>query len=264
MAAARDIIWIASYPKSGNTWLRFLVCNLLYGRQDSAEGLNLLAPDIHEMGAERLGAHAGLVKTHWAFTNEMPMAARTAAVIYVVRHPADVLVSNYHYASRSAGVADASREALERYAERFIQSRGDPRWATLGMGTWEGNVRSWLGQKHAFPVLPVRYEDMSSDPIKVCAALARLLKPNSSTLEIDAAVAHSAFDRMRELEAADIRERRIGIFYKPYLERAIDSGRRFMRSGRVGEGSRLLAPEQWRRLNEVFAPLLRELRYRDA
>jgi hypothetical protein len=264
MDSVRNIVWIASYPKSGNTWVRFMACNLLFGLQESAEGLNLLAPDIHEMGAQRLAAHAGLVKTHFPYSAALPLAERTAAALYVVRHPADVLVSNFHYAQRSAGIGAATRQEFDRYVDRFIEFRGDPRWIELGMGSWEANVRSWLGRRHPFPVLSVRYEALSAEPNKICATMARLLRPASTEAEITAAVGNASFDRMRELEAADIRAQRIGIFYKPYLKAAIDGGRRFMRSGTVGEGARLLTPHQHARLAQAFAPLLAGLGYSHA
>ena len=261
MSALRNIVWIASYPKSGNTWMRFMACNLLFGPQQSAEALSFLAPDIHEVGPQPLAAHSGLVKTHFLHSPALPLAERTAAAIYVVRQPADVLESNFHYSRRSAGLAGESREEFDRYVDAFIQHRGDPRWLQLGMGSWEDNVRSWLGARHPFRVIPVRYEDLTADPRKVCAMLAQLFRPESTDLEIDAAVANSSFDRMRELEAADIRERRIGIFYKPYLQAAIDSGRRFMRSGEVGGGARRLTPEQRVRLATTFNKLHAELGY---
>jgi hypothetical protein len=260
--AARNIVWIASYPKSGNTWVRFMACNLLFGRQDSAEALNVLAPDLHELGPQLVeSGHTGFVKTHFRHSPALPFADATAAAIYVVREPADVLASSFHYAQRSAAIADASREAFDRYVEAFVQNRGDPRWIKLGMGSWEENVRSWLRAPHPFPVIPIRYEDLSADPRSVCGMLAQLLRPNSTAQEIDAAVANSSFARMREVEDADIRGRRIGIFYKPYLQSSIDSGRRFMRSGTVGEGARILSSEQRARLREVFEPLVTELGY---
>jgi hypothetical protein len=238
-----------------------MACNLLFGRQESAEELNLIAPDLHEFGAENLAVHSGLVKTHYFYSPQMPLAERTAAAIYVIRHPADVLVSNFYYAQRSSGTVEASRDDFDRYVDRFIESRGDPRWIQLGMGSWEANVRSWLGRRHSFPVIQLKYEELTADPKAACAVLARLIRPDSSALEVEAAVLNSSFDRMRELEAGDIRERRIGIFYKPYLQGAIESGRRFMRSGAVGDGSRLMTPDQRARLAKGFERLLAELGY---
>ena len=75
------------------------------------------------------------------------------------------------------------------------------------------------------------------------------------------AVAASSFERMREIEEADIRAQRVGIFYKPYLQQPIDAGLRFMRSGKSGEAARVLSPDQRRRFDDAFRSIGRELGY---
>jgi hypothetical protein len=259
-AAPKNIVWIASYPKSGNTWVRFMACNLLFGRQESAAALASLAPDIHELSAPA-GVPAGLLKTHFVFSPSLPYAERTAAAIYVVREPADVLTSNFFYAQRSVPGSVDSPAAFNEYFEQFVENRGDPRWTGLGMGSWENNVRSWLKKTHDFPVLTLRYEDLSADPESACRALAKVLRPNSTADEIQQAVLNSSYTRMREIERTDIRQKRVGIFYKPYLQTTIDSGARFMRRGVVGDGAARLTADQRARLQARFEPLLRELGY---
>jgi hypothetical protein len=74
-------------------------------------------------------------------------------------------------------------------------------------------------------------------------------------------VASASFERMGEIELADIRSRRVGIFYKPYLQASIDSGLRFMRSGRSGEARAVLTPAQTERFDAAFGRLMRELGY---
>jgi hypothetical protein len=260
-APLKNLVWIASYPKSGNTWVRFMACNLLYGRQASAAALNVQAPDIHETGAQATSMHAGLIKTHFTYSAALPFAERTAGAIYVVRDPVHVLESNFYYAQRSAASADNSQTAFDRYVDAFVQHAGDPRWRMAGMGSWTENVRSWIGGRHAFPVLRVRYEDLSANALAVCRTLAQFLKPTAGEEEIKATTYHSSFQQLREIEEADIREKRVGIFYKPYLQGAIDSGRRFMRRGTAGDDALRLTPEQQRRVRAAFAPDMRELGY---
>jgi hypothetical protein len=260
-AAPKRLVWIASYPKSGNTWVRFMLCNLLYGRQESASALDTLAPDIHETAAVGILPSADVLKTHFAFSPKLPYAAQTAAAIYVVRDPADVLVSNFFYSQRSERQGDVTPAAFNRYFDAFVAHRGDPRWLELGMGGWEDNVRSWLQAPLPFPVLQIRYEDMVGDSMTACREMANLVRPESSESEIIQAVQNSSFERMREIERADIRAKRVGIFYKPYLQASIDSGSRFMRRGVVGDGSARLTPEQRVRLRGAFSPLLQELGY---
>jgi hypothetical protein len=259
--ATGKIVWLASYPKSGNTWARFIACNLLFGRQESASGLNALIPDIHEIQGFPDAAPAALLKTHYVFSPRLPYAARTAAAIYVVRHPADVLTSNFFYARRRGDQSTDSPDAFGRYLDQFIDNRGDPRWIERGMGSWDENVRSWLDAAHPFPVLRLRYEDLCADPEQAGAAMAELLRPNSTPAEIRQAVHDSSFAKLREIERADIRDRRVGIFYKPYLQGSIDSGSRFMRRGVVGDGEARLSVEQRERLRGAFEPLLEELGY---
>jgi hypothetical protein len=65
-AQSKSVVWIASYPKSGNTWLRFLACNLVFGPVDSAARLAQLAPDVHELnGACEIHSPRVLMKTHF-------------------------------------------------------------------------------------------------------------------------------------------------------------------------------------------------------
>jgi len=186
---------------------------------------------------------------------------RTAAAIYVLRQPADVLLSNFHYARRSGANGAETREEFDRYVDRFLENRGDPRWRQFGMGSWDEHVHSWIGIRQPFPVVSIRYEDLTADAPRTCRRLADFLKLVRSDEEIAQAVRNSSFERMRDLEATDIRERRRGIFYKPYLEAALGSGLRFMRSGAVGEGARRLTPEQRARLAGIFEPLSAQLGY---
>jgi hypothetical protein len=262
VSSTKNIVWIASYPKSGNTWVRVLVCNLIFGPIDSAAALNQLAPDIHESGT--LDVARGqrlLVKTHFPYSGRLPMAERTAAAIYVVRDPADVLLSNFHYARRSGRISAEGAAEFERYFSAFLAARGDPRWVALGIGAWDDNVRSWLEPAPEFPVLMLRYEDLLADAAREAAKLVDFLGLQCGPREIDAAVAGASFERMRAIEESDIRLRRVGIFFKPYLQQPIDAGVRFMRRGRSGQARQDMSGEQRARLDAVFGAARQSLGY---
>jgi len=256
----RTVVWIVSYPKSGNTWVRFLVCNLAFGLQDSAESLNRLAPDLHELPrVPDPPAAPVFIKTHFPYSAELPLAAHTAAALYVVRDPADVMLSNYHYSRRSG--PESANNSLQQYVDQFLASRGDPRWIRSRMGAWDEHVVSWLGTKYPFPVLPLRYEDLLADTPGGARRICSFLGLERTDDEIEKAVANSSFSRMRQIEEADIRNRTVGIFYKPYLQSSIDAGLRFMRSGKAGEAALVLTPEQRQRATTTFGTIRRELGY---
>jgi hypothetical protein len=202
-----------------------------------------------------------LLKTHFQYSDRMPLAAETACAIYIVRHPADTMLSNFHYSQRS-GVASADdRSGLDRYVDEFLQARGDSRWMQLGMGTWEDNVSSWIGAAQPFPILALRYEDLLADPMAGAKRLQEFLRLPCSDREIESAVAASSFERLRAIEEADIASARVGIFYKPYLQPSIQNGLRFMRAGQSGEARRTLTREQLRRVSAVFGPTMRACGY---
>jgi hypothetical protein len=260
--AEGTVFWIASYPKSGNTWLRFLICNLVFGPQDSAAALNRLAPDIHEFAtAPPEPTQPVFIKTHFPFSAALPLGAHTAAAIYVVRNPADVMLSNFHYSRRSGTAAVDEEAALRQYVDQYLAEQGDPRWIKARMGTWSAHVGSWLGTAHPFPVLSLRYEDLLVDGRRGAEHICSFLGLTRTVEEIERAVAGASFRRMKQIEEADIRGRNVGIFYKPYLQPSIDAGLRFMRSGTAGDAVRALTPEQRRRTVAVFGPLMRELGY---
>jgi len=258
----RTVLWIASYPKSGNTWVRFLASNLLTGSVDSAATLNRLIPDLHELrGVIEPPRRRLLMKTHFLYSPALPLAAHTAGAIYVVRDPADVLLSNFYYAERSGSAESKQSLSFERYFEDFLAAGGDPRWLKLGMGSWQENVRSWVGAIQEFPVLLIRYEDLLSDGLNAATAVCRFLGLTRTPAQIAAAVDASSFDRMKEIEEIDIRARRIGIFYKPYLEDSIASGRRFMRRGTAAEAAQTFTEEQRLRFDAVYGHARREMGY---
>jgi len=258
----RTITWIASYPKSGNTWLRFLVANLVFGPQESAATLATLVPDLHELaGGFARPTQPVLIKTHFPCSARVPHIEATRAAICIVRNPADVMVSNFYYARRSGALAADSAIAWNQYVDDFITHRGDPRWSRLGMGSWTENVASWCRPDLPFPVVRLRYEDVLADPVAAGRYLAALLRPNASATEIEQAVAGASFRKMREIEESDIRSQRVGIFYKPYLQGAIDNGVRFMRGGRAGDAQTMLSEEQHARFVGAFGNLMRTLGY---
>lgn len=253
------IYWLASYPKSGNTWLRFLASNLVFGEVQSAADLGQLAPDLHELGATfRPPEHPLLMKTHHLYSGQLRFSELTSAAIYVMRDPADVLVSNFYYSERSGDSVGDRAQAFSRYLEAFLAARGDPRWVQMGMGTWEENVRSWLDQQRRFPMLVLRYEDLLADCVGVAGRICQCLGISRSSAAIAAAVANSSFGRLRQIEEADIQARRVGIFYKPYLQAPIDAGLRFMRAGSRHQAAQLFSEEQWLHFNAAFGELRQE------
>ncbi|MDB5708660.1 MAG: sulfotransferase, partial [Sphingomonas bacterium] len=226
-APAGGIDWIASYPKSGNTWIRLLLtayfaddgCYDLAaevtargassGRLfEDALGLScedllpaearILQPAMYRVLAARypeglwLKVHdrqAMLGEAEWLFP---PQASGSA--IYIIRDPRDVAVSNAFH----DGHGDMDRAVAKLCsADTRIGDRGD-RQLVQHIGDWSGHVRSWADQRD-IPALIVRYEDMLADAAAVLAAVIRFARPHVSidTARVARAVSLSRYDALQ-------------------------------------------------------------------
>src|SRR6266576_1460422 len=191
---SRNIVWLASYPKSGNTWIRFLLLNLLYGKQESTEHLQTRIPDIHTRGftIPSPGPSVTYVKSHLKMDG-MPYLDRTWGFIYVVRNPIDVMLSNLSYVYLTYRIPDDPqiRDDVKReYVAQFIEHRGDPRWLRDGMGSWDEHVESWHANPDQLPALFLRYEDLLADTSSELQRVCDFLGLKKTSDEIQSAVSY--------------------------------------------------------------------------
>lgn len=264
-----DVVWLASYPKSGNTWLRFLIANLLAGDLPDSRALQVAIPDAHRV--EDLGAGRGtrLVKTHWLFEH-LPPRHTTRGFIYIVRNPFDVIASNFRFAMLGADPAALNRPAAEvarlraDYVDRFLEHRGDPRWIGLGFGTWDQHVASWRAAADRLPSLRLRYEDLLADAFPAVERIARFLGIERDPAALRTAIERSSFATMRALEEREIRDRRPGLFWGDQRDPARAAGHRFIAKAGRDLGRDEFDPAVRERIAQTFARELRALGYADA
>lgn len=252
------IIWIASYPKSGNTWARFLLANMLFGDVKVSADIEAMVPDVHRGEEIKAHYHVGatvFLKTHWALQDKMPQRETTAAAIHIVRHPLDVLRSHIDY----MGLADdASKRGL--FIDAFIASGGVPAWQKRGYGSWISHLHSWYGARGSFPVLNMKYEDMKADPAAAVGRLATFFQRELDAAEIARIVDASSFERMRELETAEIESGADG-FFQTERGHSSDPNFRFMRAGSVGGYRDFMSEQQLAAAKDRFGEIAEQLGY---
>lgn len=249
----KGAIWLASYPRSGNTWTRLALRSLrgggeaidlddIYGfspmgaRRDlldtwlevetthlTPEEIDEYRPDFHAHIFGRADPpQPSKVHDAWYRTRSgRPIfdAAVTAATIYLVRDPRDVVVSWARFAGLDmdraiAFLADpeAGIEARDNRVTPHVRQR---------MGSWSMHVTSWIDESGLDPLV-MRYEDTLADPAAAYRRMTDLLGWEISDQGIADAVAATRFDRLAE------QERRQG-----FLERT-EKTDRFFASGRSG------------------------------
>jgi hypothetical protein len=192
-----DDTFLVSFPRSGNTWTRFLVCNLM-NPDDPVNFAQLESriPEIYDVTDRTLRAfpRPRIIKSHESFD------PRYKKIIYIVRDPRDVLISYYEFQLKRRVFSDDC--SLEEFLPRFMASEFEPK-----TGSWRDHVVSWTatrgGQSN---FLLLRYEDMIADTQKESAKIASFLGLNSDPGRIARAVALSSADRMRRLEKEQSRE----------------------------------------------------------
>jgi hypothetical protein len=185
-----DDTFLVSYPKSGNTWVRFLLANLIYPNETVGfANINRLlpAPGVSSKRFLRNLPRPRILKSH------EPFDVRFRKVVYLVRDPRDVAVSEYHFDLKKRYIEPDV--TLEQFVERFIKG------TTSGYGSWWEHTASWIAARHGNPAfLLVRYEDLLAEAIAETGKIAEFLGIQASPERLEAAVQRSSADRMRKLE----------------------------------------------------------------
>lgn len=218
-----DDIFLVSFPKSGNTWMRFLLGNLMH--PDKSVGfvdIESVVPDI--AGTTRADLRRlerpRLIKTHDCFD------PRYRRVIYIIRDPRDVAVSLYYYAKKVKNIDDSLP------LEAFVKTRFLVPGRSYN-GTWGEHAGSWLvnamniaefgfhnngasphssssehramleagARGHGREFLLVRYEDLLENAQAELQRIAKFLRLETSPERIARAVEQSSADSMRKLES---------------------------------------------------------------
>lgn len=190
-----DDTFIVSYPKSGNTWTRFLIGNLVYEDGVDFSNINRRVPDPRALSKRFLKRlpRPRILKSHQSFD------PRYQRVICIVRDPRDVALSEYHFAIKTMDIVEGS--PIERFVASFVAGGGDHEF-----GSWGENVGSWMAAMRnskkfqSGNFLLLRYEDMIGDPKAELSRVACFLGIDASPDRIAGAVKRSSADQMRKLE----------------------------------------------------------------
>jgi hypothetical protein len=226
-----NIIWLASYPKSGNTWFRVFLSNLFSGSDlpvsinalhatpiasartifDDFTGVSAsdLSMDEIELLRPRLYREISansdelvFQKVHDAWKRNSLGEALfppevTHAVIYFIRDPRDVAVSFAHHSSVGfeqmiKKMADPSFSFCEKENRLYNQLRQE-------LSTWSGHVKSWVDDS-GLPVMVLRYEDMIANTYTHFEKAVKYLGLKYSRAQIEKALKNSDFRQVKKME----------------------------------------------------------------
>ncbi len=272
----RNLIWLQSYPKSGNTWMRLFFSALVHGTvkidqlrhksyQCSDKGLyrHVTGSDIEEESnlsaylkripfqqtlSRQLGGNLILLKTHAMYSslNGVPLiAAGVSRKAYViVRNPFDIIPS---YADHFGVPIEDAVGYIHNDNKKLGSFIPAEEVYPVPVGSWARNVISWLSQDE-IEVYPVRYEDLLQDDGALEDLATDFLGEGDAT-KIAKAIAETRFAKLAEQEA------NLG-----FGEKSPHSSR-FFRRGKTNSGFESLTPEQIDYIQTQNASLLDVLGY---
>ena len=275
-----SLVWIASYPRSGNTWVRLLLDGLRGG--DAAAQLarpaitttaaasrhwfdeTLLIESSDLTRDEAFAARPAVwrdcdrwsrggtwfIKAHDAWTRNAagePLfpPELTAGAIYVVRDPRDVACSWAAFLGIDIDAAIAVMAGAAKPHSSVLRSLAIP--VPQRMASWSENARSWLDS--GIRLHAVAYEAMLADPDRAAADMVRFLGWETAPETMTEVVAATRFDRLRRLEAQQ------GFCERP------ESTERFFRRGQAGGWRDTLSAAQVAGIERDHGPMMRRLGY---
>ncbi|NIA71685.1 sulfotransferase domain-containing protein [Pelagibius litoralis] len=271
------ILWLASYPKSGNTWMRVFLANVILGEEKplALQRINevcssepnevwfapLTKAPPGQLSDKKVAALRTKAQERAASLNRniLPMKTHSflgkdygyptisvkasVGVIYIVRDPRDVAISAAdHYGL----TIDQAIEMMRDKTTRGRPMAGNTVYER--MGSWSDHVKSWTGWRHS-PLIVLRYEDMLADPLRQLGGVARKLGVTRDDAKIARAVEFSSF---KVLQA---QEEQTG-----FVEKSVNS-QRFFRSGRSGGWREKLSPSQAAEIGRDHAVQMKRFGY---
>lgn len=280
----KGIVWLASYPKSGNTWFRTFLTNFLRdGDQpaninaldggpiasarlpfDEAVGydsgemtfdeIDALRPEVYLRQAQ-LAKETMFCKIHDAYTflpdgRALIPPEATACALYFVRNPLDVAVSFAHHGGHDRFDRTIRQMAREDYSFCEVDAT-EPNQLRQKLLSWSGHVQSWMNAP-GIRVQVIRYEDMKLRPEETFTAAVRFAGLPDDARRVAKAIRFSDFSESQKQEAAS------GFGEK------MPHAKSFFRKGQTGSWRESLTPEQAAKIMVDHREVMLQLGYLDA
>jgi len=279
------IIWLASYPKSGNTWVRLFLDSLLNSDDNNVDinnikirqfplrydfdGLNADIDNVQEFVSNcilsqdkiNLNNSIKIFKTHnafwkagdYAFTNQK----NTKGVIHIIRDPRNVITSlkNHYELSYDKAYDFITNEKKYIYDQHKLNDYSDFQF----IGSWKTNFQSWKYQKE-IPIKFIKYENLLNETFTTALGVVefvnKILKNKKSVdkKKLENVVNSTSFERLKKEET-------IEGFSEAIISRQKDKKIPFFYLGPKNDWKKILDKKIQNQLNTVFMKNLKELLY---
>lgn len=204
--ARPDDLLIATYPKSGTTWVSEIL-DLIYNSGDAEKCkrdaiynrvpfMELIVPGLSN-GVEELKIMPSprLVKTHLP-VQLLPSSfwKNNCKMVYVARNAKDVAVSYYYFYQMAKLHPEPG--TWQEFLDKFMTGR-------VAFGSWYDHVKGWWEKKKDYRILYLFYEDMKEDPKREIHKLLKFLEKDLPEEVVNKILYHSSFDVMKKNPSAN-------------------------------------------------------------
>lgn len=233
-------IFVTSYPKSGNTWVRLIIANILFKKNVSYNDLDDFLLEFYTSNESSfLNKKNRIFKTHDYFDH------RFKKVIYIVRDPREVLVSSYYFQMK---IGSINRNYSKRkFFKKFINGVYDSNF-----GSWDENVGSWHGAKNK-NIIFIRYEDLIDNPQKEIRRLGKFLNKKITNRKLNEILKNTSFNSLKE------KEKKISLNWIGLGKHRKDL--HFFRSGKKNSWKKFLIPKENKLIKKIWSKNMRVFKY---
>lgn len=248
VAVFPDDVFITSYPKSGNTWARFLIGNIVWANCARTDFFNLgeRTADIYWHTDEYIKnmPRPRYIKSHETFDPRYPK------IVYIVRDVRAVVVSYHDFEKRAGRISPAT--SIHEFIGPFLRGELNP------FGTWKENVLSWIrlrGGDHERFCL-VKFEDLKIKGNETLKKIAEFLRIECSEEQIGSALKNSSFNVMKKLEKDSFQKQSKVINHQDKADLPV------VRDGKTNSWRDILDEKDMKRIEKDNLDLMLELGYK--
>ena len=236
-----DDVFLVSYPRSGNTWMRFVLGGLINNTDVNFDNMEIYFPDIYRNTNSQLESIKSprFLKSHEPYDNRYPK------VIYIVRDPRDVAISYYYWMLKFKKFKGSFAEFLKLFFRRDA----------FPYGRWDTHYLNWVknAQNTKNGMIIIKYEDLVIDAFDNILKILNFIGIDRGDDDIEKILNNNNFSQMKSKET--------NMSDQNQLFKDTNKKIPFLRKGKINQWKSELDDAQVQTFEKEFGATMSEIGY---